>query len=57
MKQIYRDNNSRANIYLITRVIYFRKPIKLQRFACRRCCLVLRLRQGNIAYTLLVADI
>jgi hypothetical protein len=31
MKQIYRDNNSRANIYLITRVIYFREPITLQR--------------------------
>ena len=28
----------------------------LQRFACRRCCLVLRLRQGNIAYTLLGDD-
>ena len=28
--------------------------IKDIRFACRRCCLVLRLRQGNIAYTLLV---
>ena len=27
----------------------------VQRFACRRCCLVLRLRQGNIAYTLLAA--
>ena len=25
MKQIYRDNYSRANIYLITRVIYFRE--------------------------------
>ena len=36
MKQIYRDNNSRANIYLITRVIYFRKPIKLQRVAASR---------------------
>ncbi len=38
MKQIYRDNNSRANIYLITRVIYFRKPIKLQRVAASRSC-------------------
>ncbi len=27
----------------------------IERFACRRCCLVLRLRQGNIAYTLLAA--
>jgi len=27
MKQIYRDNYSRANIYLITRVIYFREPL------------------------------
>jgi hypothetical protein len=25
-----------------------------QRFACRRCCLVLRLRQGNIADMLLI---
>jgi hypothetical protein len=27
MKQIYRDNYSRANIYSTTRVIYFHDPL------------------------------